>query len=57
MQLAIVADTHLPARKEELLDSFRDCIAAADPVVHDGDFETPDVLADVRSLAAELTAG
>ena len=56
MQLAIISDTHIPAREEELPELFRDRIAAADHVIHAGDFETPDVLADVRSLATELTA-
>ena len=56
MQLAIISDTHIPAREEALPESFRDRIAAADHVIHAGDFETPDVLADVRELAAELTA-
>ena len=56
MQLAIVSDTHVPAREEEIPEPFRDRIADADHVVHAGDFETPSVLDDVRSLAAELTA-
>ena len=56
VQLAIVSDTHIPAREEVIPGSFRDRIAAADHVVHAGDFETPDVLDDVRSLATELTA-
>jgi putative phosphoesterase len=56
VQLAIVSDTHIPAREEEIPESFRDRIAEADHVVHAGDFETPDVLADLRSLATELTA-
>lgn len=56
MQLAIISDTHIPARAEEIPESFRDRIAAADHVIHAGDFETPDVLVDVQSLAAELTA-
>ena len=56
MQLAIISDTHVPAREAELPEPFRDRIAAADHVIHAGDFETTDVLADVRELAAELTA-
>lgn len=56
MQLAIISDTHIPAREEEIPPSFRERIAAADHVIHAGDFETQDVLADVRSLATELTA-
>jgi putative phosphoesterase len=56
VQLAIISDTHIPAREEEIPESFRDRIAEADHVVHAGDFETPEVLADVRSLAGDLTA-
>ncbi|WP_255192243.1 metallophosphoesterase family protein [Natronobeatus ordinarius] len=56
MQLAIVSDTHVPEREEAIPDSFRERIAAADHTIHAGDFETPDVLAELRELSSELTA-
>jgi putative phosphoesterase len=56
MTLAIVSDTHVPDREQSIPDPFRERIAAADHVIHAGDFTDPDVLADVRDLATDLTA-
>lgn len=56
VNVAIISDTHIPAREETIPESFRERIAAADHTVHAGDFETRDVLADVRDLATNLTA-
>jgi putative phosphoesterase len=56
MTLAIVSDTHVPDREQAIPEQFRDRIAAADQVIHAGDFTDPEVLADVRDLAADLTA-
>ncbi|MFC4550491.1 MULTISPECIES: metallophosphoesterase family protein [Halorussus] len=56
MKIAIVSDTHIPEREEAIPESFRERIAAADHTIHAGDFETTEVLADVRELATELTA-
>jgi predicted phosphodiesterase len=54
--LAGISDSHVPERESALPDAFRDRVAAADHTIHAGDFETADVLADVRELASELTA-
>jgi hypothetical protein len=56
MRLAILSDTHVPARAERIPDWVRDELRAADSVVHAGDFETAEVLEEVRELSAELTA-
>jgi hypothetical protein len=56
VQLAVISDTHIPTREESIPDRFRDLIAGADHTVHAGDFETADVLDDVRDLATDLTA-
>ncbi|MFB6103138.1 MAG: metallophosphoesterase family protein [Haloplanus sp.] len=57
MQLAIISDTHVPSRASGLPDWVRERVEAADHVIHAGDFETPETLETVRSLAAgSLTA-
>ncbi|MEF8801365.1 MAG: metallophosphoesterase family protein [Halolamina sp.] len=56
MELAVISDSHIPAREPAIPDAFCERIAAADHTIHAGDFETADVLADVRELATELTA-
>ena len=56
MQLAVISDTHLPDRADEIPEPFRDRVAAADHTVHAGDFETPEALARIRDLAGDLTA-
>lgn len=56
MEVAIVADTHIPDREQSIPDAFEDRISTADHVIHAGDFTTTEVLADVRDLATELTA-
>ena len=56
MQLAVISDTHIPERAEEIPKQFRERIAAADHVIHAGDFETAETLAEIRDLATELTA-
>ena len=43
-------------RAEEIPEQFRERIAAADHVIHAGDFETAETLAEIRDLATELTA-
>lgn len=56
MHLAVVSDTHIPARAEAIPAAFRERIAAADHTIHAGDFETAGVLADLQELATEVTA-
>jgi putative phosphoesterase len=54
--VAVVSDTHVPDREESIPEPFRERIHAADHVIHAGDFTDPEVLAEVRDLATELTA-
>jgi putative phosphoesterase len=56
MDVAIVSDTHIPSRASRIPEPFRERIAAADHVIHAGDFDSPEALADVRDLATDLTA-
>lgn len=56
MDLAILSDTHIPEQAAHLPEEFRDRIAAADHVVHAGDFGSREALAEVRDLATDLTA-
>ena len=51
-QLAVISDTHIPERADAIPSGFEDRIAAADHVVHAGDFTTPDVLDAVRGMAS-----
>jgi len=50
-RIAIISDTHIPERADAIPDGFEDRIANADHVIHAGDFTTPDVLDDVRTMA------
>jgi len=50
-RVAIISDTHIPGRADEIPVPFRDRIAAADRVIHAGDFTASDALATVRDLA------
>jgi len=54
--LAIISDSHIPAREDAIPDPFRTRIADADHVIHAGDVETREALDDIRELAPELTA-
>ncbi|USZ73269.1 metallophosphoesterase family protein [Natronosalvus halobius] len=56
MRLAVISDTHIPERADAIPDDFRERIAGADHTIHAGDFETPEALAEIRDLAADLTA-
>ena len=56
MDVAIISDTHVPSRAARIPDAFRDRIAAADHVIHAGDFDSEGAVADVRDLAQSLTA-
>lgn len=56
MNVAIVSDTHIPSRAARISDAFRERIAAADHVLHAGDFDSEGALTDQRDLAPELTA-
>jgi len=56
MQVALVSDTHVPSRAVRIPEPFRERIRSADHTIHAGDFDSKGALADVRDLAAELTA-
>ena len=56
MNVAIVADSHIPSRAHRIPGTFRERIRAADHVIHAGDFDSESALADARDLASTLTA-
>jgi putative phosphoesterase len=56
MEVALIADTHIPTRASEIPESFAGRIRAADHVVHAGDFDSEGAFATVRAMADEFTA-
>ncbi len=54
MRLLIIADTHIPARARELPLQVWDEVAAADIVVHAGDWVSPGLLDQLEARAARL---
>jgi hypothetical protein len=56
MDIAIIADTHIPYREQQIPASFRRRIRAADHVIHAGDFTTSEAIAEIRDLSTALTA-
>jgi putative phosphoesterase len=56
MEIAILADTHVPSREPRIPDWVRERVRAADHTIHAGDFDSAAALSTVRDLAAELTA-
>ncbi|MFB6195538.1 MAG: metallophosphoesterase family protein [Haloplanus sp.] len=57
MDLAIISDTHIPARAGGIPVWIRERVEAADHTIHAGDFETAETLRTVQSLAdGSLTA-
>lgn len=56
MDVALLADTHVPDREREIPAPFRERVRDADHAVHAGDFTDPEVLADLEALATDLTA-
>jgi putative phosphoesterase len=57
MRVLICSDTHVPAREPMVPEWVRAELAAADHVVHAGDFEAAETLERVRDLAdGQLTA-
>ncbi len=56
MDVAIVGDSHVPTRETQIPDAFRDRIAAADHVIHTGDFTSEDALDEFRELSTDFTA-
>src|SRR5690554_5592043 len=56
MRVLLLADTHVPTRARELPDRVWDEVAAADLVVHAGDWVVPDLLDELEARAAALLA-
>ena len=56
MRLAIVADTHMPKGKRELPERCLAELAAADLIVHLGDFSAASVLERLESLGPPVSA-
>lgn len=55
-RLAIIADTHVPTRADEIPEWVIEEVENADHVIHVGDFESADMLDTVREHAPALTA-
>ena len=55
-RLAIIADTHIPSRADEIPAWIREEVERADHTIHAGDFESTEALETVREHATELTA-
>ncbi len=56
MVIAIVADTHLPRGSRRIPDECWRRMAAADLIIHAGDFTAPEVLTDIESLGPPVAA-
>jgi len=56
MQVAIVSDTHIPSREQQIPESFRERIRDAEHIIHAGDFDSKGAFADFQELAGEVTA-
>jgi uncharacterized protein len=56
VRLLLIADTHVPKRARDLPARVWDEVAAADVVVHAGDWVTPELLDALESRAARLVA-
>jgi uncharacterized protein len=56
MLIAVISDTHLPRGVRRLPDACVERIAAADLVLHAGDFVTVDVLRELEALGAPVAA-
>lgn len=56
MNVGIIADTHMPQQARRLPSEFRERIAAADHVLHAGDFSTQNALTAIERIGPELTA-
>lgn len=56
MDVAIISDTHIPSREQQIPDPFHERVAAADHVLHAGDFDAESTYANIEATSAELTA-
>ncbi len=56
MRVLLIADTHVPGRARDLPARVWDEVAAADVVIHAGDWVTPQLLNELEARAARLIA-
>jgi uncharacterized protein len=56
MLIAVISDTHLPLGARRLPDACLERIAAADLLLHAGDFVAVDVLLELEALGAPVAA-
>lgn len=56
MRLALVSDSHIPARATSIPETFSELIRGANHVIHAGDFESAEVVDEFEGLADALTA-
>lgn len=56
MRLLLIADTHVPKRARDLPARVWDEVAAADVVVHAGDWVAPELLDQLETRSAQLVA-
>ena len=56
MVVAVIADTHMPRGARRLPEACVESIAAADLVVHAGDFVTVEVLREIEAIGPPLAA-
>jgi len=56
MVVAVIADTHMPRGARRLPDACVERIAAADLVLHAGDFMTVEVLREIEAIGPPLAA-
>jgi uncharacterized protein len=54
--LAVISDTHLPRGTRRLPDACLDRLAAADAILHAGDFTTAEVLDEIAAIGPPLHA-
>ena len=56
MLLAVISDTHLPRGRRRLPDACLERLAAADAILHAGDFVTAEVLDEIAAIGPPLHA-
>jgi putative phosphoesterase len=56
MDVAILADMHVPEQAAALPERFQERVRTADHVIHAGDFGSADAYKRVQSMATDLTA-
>ena len=56
MQIAVIADTHMPRRARELPDECVEIIEQSDLVVHAGDVSTAEILEAIQAIGPPVVA-